>query len=386
MGFDFTQIDWLDSVITPLVVIDDQLAAHYINEAAERIATSEIRTPAVCIVSLFQLEKRGCDIHQLLSRLILNLTIKQTTVINDCFINDGHERCQLTMTKLSEQPSRFALLQISTQNALSGNVFSFFINSPIAIMLTDCNDIIQSINPAFEDLLGYTQSELLGLKPDFLRLGLHEESTLNEIWQVLDKGNQWRGEIHHRKKDGSVVTNILSIIKNENNIGGFHYISFLTDISSHFDEIRKLKKRAYYDYLTTLPNRYLLEQEINVLIKNKTEFYLNFIDLGKFKEINDTHGHETGDKLLFEIGRRLSKLDDIFVCRYGGDEFITISRQESKVDDINQLLTIPFSIKKEEIVIGIHIGTAQYPNDSQEIEELIVMADKNMYQEKNSEK
>ncbi|EKO3902543.1 diguanylate cyclase, partial [Vibrio metschnikovii] len=78
--------------------------------------------------------------------------------------------------------------------------------------------------------------------------------------------------------------------------------------------------------------------------------------------------------------------DDIFVCRYGGDEFITISRQESKVDDINQLLTIPFSIKKEEIVIGIHIGTAQYPNDSQEIEELIVMADKNMYQEKNSEK
>ena len=263
MTFDFTQIDWLDSVITPLVVIDDQLAVHYMNDAAKRMITLDNAVNVDCIVSVFQLEKQGCDIHQLLRRLMLNLIIKKTTVINDCFIHKKSHTCQLTLTKLSEEPSTFALLQISTQDFLSGNVFSFFINSPIAIMLTDQNDIIQSINPAFEDLLGYTQSELLGLKPDFLRLGLHEESTLTEIWQTLDKGNQWKGEVHHRKKDGSIVTNILSIIKNENNIGQFHYISFLSDISSHFHEIRKLKKRAYYDYLTTLPNRYLLEQEIN---------------------------------------------------------------------------------------------------------------------------
>lgn len=305
MGFDFTQIDWLDSVITPLIVIDDQLAIHYLNDAAKRMVTLDNGVHAACIVSMFQLEKQGCDIHQLLRRLMLNLSIKKNTVINDCFIFKNGHTCKLTMTKLSEQPSTFALLQISTQNPLSGDVFSFFINSPIAIMLTDHNDIIQSINPAFEDLLGYTQSELLGLKPDFLRLGLHEESTLTEIWQTLAKDNQWKGEVHHRKKDGSIVTNILSIIKNKNNIGEFHYISFLSDISFHFHEIRKLKKRAYYDYLTTLPNRYLLEQEINVLIANKTSFYLNFIDLGKFKEINDTLGHETGDKLLFEIGCRL---------------------------------------------------------------------------------
>ncbi|MGC9424137.1 hypothetical protein, partial [Vibrio sp.] len=118
MAFDFTQIDWLDSVITPLVVIDEQLDAHYMNDAAKRMVTLDNAVNVDCIVSVFQLEKQGCDIHQLLRRLMLNLSIKKTTVINDCFIHKNGHTCQLTMTKLSEEPSTFALLQISTQDFL----------------------------------------------------------------------------------------------------------------------------------------------------------------------------------------------------------------------------------------------------------------------------
>lgn len=385
MCFDSIQMAWFDAITSPIIVIDHQLCVCYTNRAAQRLVAPLTSTCGQNVVELLQLSKEGCDMSELLARLMVNLDLQQTTEINRCTINNEHLNWRLSFTKVASSPSNLALLQVNDQYLLADNMMSFFENSPIAIMLTDKNDIISSVNPTFESLFGYKKSELLGLKPDFLRSGLHEESQLQKMWKALEQEGKWKGEVHHRKKDGAILTNILSITRNEDTLGEHYYISFLSDISNHFHEIRELKQRAYYDYLTKLPNRFLLEQEINVLTSKNDPFYVNFIDLGKFKEINDQYGHEVGDKILVKIGQRLLSIDDVFICRYGGDEFISISRN-NKVKEIESLLEEPFFIKQKTITIDAHIGTAFYPDDSINIEELLIIADKRMYQEKKEER
>jgi diguanylate cyclase (GGDEF)-like protein/PAS domain S-box-containing protein len=247
-------------------------------------------------------------------------------------------------------------------------------------MITDENDIILSVNHAFEQLLGYHQHELLGLTPTALRSGLHDDDILTTMWQEVNTEGFWEGEIHHRHRNDAIVTSILSIrryFERER----CYYLSFLNDVSAHFREIKRLKKRAYYDYLTKLPNRFLLESEFNHYKSKYNDFYLTFIDLGNFKEINDNFGHEVGDQALVEVSSFLLTLfSDSFVCRYGGDEFIALSiSDESK---IKNTLNKGINICNNTYNIQIHFGTAQYPKNGNCLDSIIKFSDKNMYNHK----
>lgn len=372
----------LASIQVPVVIIDKNLNIVFKNKCFVKIMATE-KVENTDFSRLINIERKGCKLQELMARLMKSLNFNQTTEINQCSIDGRAYNSQILVTKVSNEDVSFLLLQINEQKSNSSESLSFFDISPVAIMITDVNDIIISVNAAFEDMTGYKQSELLGMRPEFLRSGLHEDDTLQKMWLGLKQDGHWKGEVHHRRKDNSIITSILSITCIDKFLERGGYVSFLSDISSHFREIRRLKEHAYHDYLTKLPNRYLLEIDINVLISNKEKFDLCFIDLGGFKYINDTMGHETGDKILIEVGKRLSSLSAIKAFRYGGDEFIAIGKQVEIDKEIKRSLSKKHLIDGRYIKLEAHVGVSSYPADGIEIEALISVADKRMYIDKS---
>ncbi|PZQ97354.1 MAG: hypothetical protein DI541_12135 [Aeromonas media] len=373
----------LAPIQVPIVVIDKSFNVFFKNQCFEKMMVTEISRDNA-LLKIVNIEKKGCKLKELMARLMKSLDFNQTTEINQCSIDGRAYNANILVTKIINEDVSLLLLQINEQKSHPSRLVSFFDISPVAIMITDVNDIIISVNASFEEMIGYKQSELLGMRPDFLRSGLHEDDTLQKMWLGLKHDRHWKGEVHHRRKDNSIITSMLSITCNDNFLVRGGYVSFLSDISSHFREISKLKEHAYHDYLTKLPNRYLLERDINVLISNRERFNLCFIDLGSFKYINDTMGHETGDKVLIEVGKRLSSLRSLKAFRYGGDEFIAIGKQVGMTEVIRNALSECHKINETAIKIETHIGISSYPEDGEDIDNLISMADKRMYVEKKS--
>ncbi|HCH1219321.1 sensor domain-containing diguanylate cyclase [Vibrio parahaemolyticus] len=372
MNIDYS---WFDSITMPLMIVNDKLELCYFNHCAQSLIDKNDKEKD--FIRCLQLEKYNCRVDDVVVRVLKNLKPNQTTELNECSIVGKPFESQLLITKLS---SSLFLIQIDLKQTINTSSLPLFNISPIAIMITDENDIILSVNHAFEQLLGYHQHELLGLTPTALRSGLHDDDILTTMWQKVNSEGFWEGEIHHRHRNDAIVTSILSIrryFERER----CYYLSFLNDVSAHFREIKRLKKRAYYDYLTKLPNRFLLESEFNHYKSKYNDFYLTFIDLGDFKEINDNFGHEVGDQALVEVSSFLLTLfSDSFVCRYGGDEFIALSiSDESK---IKNTLNKGINICNNTYNIQIHFGTAQYPKNGNCLDSIIKFADKNMYDHK----
>ncbi|POB49769.1 sensor domain-containing diguanylate cyclase [Vibrio vulnificus] len=370
-----TDYSWFDSITMPLIIVNDKLELCYLNQCAQSLVDKHERGKD--LIRFLRLEKCDCRVDDVLERLLKNLKLNQTTELNECSIIGKPFESQLLITKLS---SGLFLIQINLKQTISTSSLSLFNISPIAIMITDENDIILSVNHAFEQLLGYHQHELLGLTPNALRSGLHDDDILTTMWQRVNCEGFWEGEIHHRHRNDSIVTSTLSIrryFESER----CYYFSFLNDVSAHFKEIKKLKKFAYFDYLTKLPNRFLLESEFNYYKSKYNSFNLTFIDLGEFKKINDNFGHEVGDKALIEVSQFLLTLFcDSFVCRYGGDEFIILSN----INDFSfeKPLNREIDIYGNTFNIQIHFGTAEYPKDGDCLESMIKIADKIMYDHK----
>lgn len=366
---------WFDSITMPLMIVNDKLKLCYLNHCAQSLVDKHEKGQD--FIRCLGLEKCNCRIDDVVVRLLKNLKLNQTTELNECSIIGQPFESQLLITKVS---SSLFLIQINLKHTISTSSLSLFNISPIAIMITDENDIILSVNHAFEQLLGYHQHELLGLTPTALRSGLHDDEILTSMWQKVNDEGFWEGEIHHRHRNDSIVTSILSIRRYFERERCYH-LSFLNDVSAHFKEIKKLKKRAYYDYLTKLPNRFLLESEFNQYKSKYSDFYLTFIDLGDFKEINDNFGHEVGDQVLREMSNFLRTLFyDSFVCRYGGDEFIILSTTNEF--NFNDLLNNELKIGGNIFNIQMHFGTAQYPKSGDCLESIIKVADTSMYDHK----
>jgi diguanylate cyclase (GGDEF)-like protein/PAS domain S-box-containing protein len=359
----------------PLMLVNNKLELCYLNYYAQSLLDK--RGNEKDFIRCLLLEKHDCRVDDIIVRLLKNLKPNQTTELNECSIRGKPFENQLLITKLSDE---IFLVQINLDQPTKTSSLPLFEISPIAIMLTDENDIILSVNHAFEQLLGYHQNELLGLTPNSLRSGLHDDDILTTMWQKVNSEGFWEGEIHHRHRNDSIVTSTLSI-RRYFECERCYYLSFLNDVSAHFREIKKLKKRAYYDYLTKLPNRFLLENEFNYYKSKYNNFNLTFIDLGEFKEINDNFGHEAGDQALIEVSKFLLTLFcDSFVCRYGGDEFIILSTINGF--NLKKPLNREINIYGNAFNIQIHFGTAEYPKDGDCLESMIKVADKIMYDHK----
>lgn len=287
-----------------------------------------------------------------------------------------------------------------------------FKHSGDGILITDGNDTIIRVNPAFTKLSGYSENEIIGRKPFLLRSGEHNQTFYNQIWKTLQLEGLWQGEVCYRNKTGGLfyVWETISAVADDE--GQFsHYISILSDISIIKKRQQALDDLANYDSLTQLPNRHYFEanltQATEMSKRRNDKVALLFIDLNKFKPINDIYGHRAGDTVLSEIAKRLTKCvrHEDTAARLGGDEFVILMpridrRQLVKAlaERIFRAIEKPITINdKRQVKISASIGISIFPDDlelnreqykhfnlSQE-SEIMELADLAMYKAKSSE-
>jgi diguanylate cyclase (GGDEF)-like protein/PAS domain S-box-containing protein len=270
-----------------------------------------------------------------------------------------------------------------------------FEHSTEGILVTDANNHIISVNKSFTRVTGYQPDEVIGRNPRILASGRQSESFYRELWNDLAQHGSWQGEIWNRRKNGEIYPESLSIICIKDSAGVvINYIAIFSDISERKAAEYRIQQLAHFDPLTGLPNRALfadrLDQSLIYAQRHQAPVALLFLDLDRFKQINDTLGHGTGDLLLQMVSQRLLECirEQDTVSRQGGDEFIAIlpgadiAGAEQVATKILQALIQPYLIEQHELRISASIGIAIYPKHAQDSMTLIKCADVAMYQAK----
>ena len=274
-----------------------------------------------------------------------------------------------------------------------------FANSHEAIAITDAEGTIIAINPAFSVITEYSEAEAIGQNMRILKSNNHDSRFYAGIWSTLSSTGSWQGEIWDRRKNGEVFPTWLSInaVRDENG-DVEQYVSVLTDISRMSHSETKLERLARHDMLTGLPNRIFLADRLKHGIdrcrRNGTKLAILFIDLDRFKIVNDTLGHAAGDALLKMVATRLhNRLRTVdTLARIGGDEFIILLEElndrnsaRTVAEDLINQLELPFQLPTGAWVeIGASIGIASYPEDGDLPDILIEHADAALYNVKRS--
>lgn len=275
---------------------------------------------------------------------------------------------------------------------------SVYQTSSEAIMVTDAENRIIAINPAFTVITGYPEKEVLGRHPDFLKSGRHDDKFYQDMWNAISTTSKWQGEIWDRRKNGEVYPNWLTINTVFNDDGSvMRRIALFSDISQKKQSDELIWRQANFDPLTELPNRRMfydrLDQEIKKSHRACLPLVLLFLDLDHFKEVNDTLGHAKGDMLLKDASQRLLSCvrESDTVARFGGDEFTIIMSELDEPDSadrvaqaILQKLSEPFRLDDDLAYVSASIGVTLYPSDATEIESLLKNADQAMYAAKNA--
>ncbi|TDQ41265.1 PAS domain S-box-containing protein/diguanylate cyclase (GGDEF)-like protein [Tepidicella xavieri] len=271
-----------------------------------------------------------------------------------------------------------------------------FESSREAIVIADHANRIIAVNEAFTRLTGYTPAEVLGRNPRMLSAGMTPSEVYQAMWRDLGAHGCWQGEIWDRRKDGSIYPKWLSINTVRGPTGRIsHYVAIFSDISERKEAEEKIYHLAHHDSLTGLANRMSLSLELNVAVRqaahNRQRLALMFIDLDRFKEINDVHGHDVGDRLLVAIAARLREAvrHGDTVARLGGDEFVILLRQvhgrdsaQQVAEKVRQALEQPCDIDGLTLRTTASIGLALYPQDGESAEQLMKSADTAMYHAK----
>lgn len=265
-------------------------------------------------------------------------------------------------------------------------------------MISDSDNHIININSAFSQITGYALDEVVGKNPSILGSGRHDKAFYREMWHSLNKIGYWQGEVWNRRKDGELYAEWLTVNALFNKDGTIaKHIAFFSDITEKKRSDELIWNHANFDSLTGLPNRRLfrdrLTQEIKKAERAKLSTALMFIDLDRFKEINDKLGHDMGDALLVETARRISECvrESDTVARLGGDEFTVIlsriidkSHVDKVVGNIVQKLSEPYSLLGTAIESSASIGITLCPEDGSELEQLLKNADQAMYVAKSN--
>ncbi|MEW6646872.1 MAG: PAS domain S-box protein [Pseudomonadota bacterium] len=301
-----------------------------------------------------------------------------------------------------EQPLFIAALRDLTERRateenmrLAAKVFD---NSVEGILVTDAGGHILRVNHAFTAITGYAEEEILGKTPAVLKSGRHGEDFYQTMWARLRAEGKWQGEIWNRRKNGEVYPEWLSINLLPDASGqASHYVAIFSDITEKKEAEQRIYHLAYYDPLTELPNRTMfhgrLLQAMAEAKRSRRMVALLYIDLDRFKNINDTLGHFIGDELLKEAARRLegSVRECDTVARLGGDEFVimlTDLTHETEIAHIAQkVLTAmggPFQLLGHEVFVTTSAGISVYPQDAQSLDDMIKYADTAMYHAKEA--
>lgn len=267
-----------------------------------------------------------------------------------------------------------------------------------AILISDKNNRITAVNPAFTRLTGYDSSDVVGRDPKLLASGRSDPNFSRQMWTALEQDGLWEGEIWDRRKDGSIFPKWLSITVTRNQAGEIeNYVACFMDISEQKEAADRLLHLAYHDPLTHLPNRLAFESQIEMAIRScerdSRQVAVMLIDIDRFKTVNDTLGHHVGDDLLKSVASRLRdavRASDI-VARLGGDEFVVV------LPDIeNALVAASVAGKVQRALGGSHavgchvlfatpsMGISIFPSDGRDSDTLLKNADVAMYHAKSA--
>ncbi len=265
-----------------------------------------------------------------------------------------------------------------------------------AVVLTDLAGTIVRVNTAFCIASGYSEKELIGQNPRILKSGRHDASFYREMWRSISERGYWSGEIWDRKKNGETRPKWLTINKIVDERGlHCNYVGISADITEVKASEARMRHLAYYDPLTGLPNRLMFRDRLEMALARCSRFghrlAVIFIDLDRFKYVNDSLGHAAGDKLLVEVSRRISRRvrESDAVCRLGGDEFTLILERLRSSEDAAKLadsviadISSAIIIDGKTVFVGASMGIAIFPFDDTTSDGLIRKADAAMYRAK----
>jgi diguanylate cyclase (GGDEF)-like protein/PAS domain S-box-containing protein len=280
------------------------------------------------------------------------------------------------------------------QIALSANVFAV---SNDGIIIVDANNVIVEVNPAFTVLTGYSREEAVGKDPRLLSSGKQTHEFYADMWKTLIELGHWEGELWSRRKDGVAFLEKLFIYT----LKDVHHqvvnrIGIFSDITQTKADQETVAHQAQHDFLTNLPNRMLFrdrfKQQLARARRHKNKFAVMYIDLDRFKPVNDTLGHLMGDQLLVAVAGRLKlqvrEIDT--VSRFGGDEFAILVSEVSARSDVTKLadkilttLSMPYTLDGHTVHVTGSMGIAVFPDDGIDMETLISKADAAMYKAKH---
>ncbi|MBK5965406.1 hypothetical protein CCR95_15240 [Thiocystis minor] len=276
-------------------------------------------------------------------------------------------------------------------------------NAQEGILITDANQVILRVNQAFIKTTGFASEEAIGQTPRLLKSGRHGRDFYATMWSSIDATGSWKGEIWNRRKNGEVYPEWLGITALKGDDGQVtHYVATLHDITERKAAEDAIQHLAFYDALTALPNRRLLLDRLEhaMIVSERTQHVgaLLFLDLDRFKELNDTYGHATGDLLLQDVARRLqgSVRDVDTVARLGGDEFVVMLEDLGEdADDVRNVaaeigakilaaLGEPYQLAEHRHLSTPSIGVILFQGRLASVDELLSRADLAMYRAKQS--
>ncbi len=272
-----------------------------------------------------------------------------------------------------------------------------------AIMITDAHANIVRVNQAFQEITGYSAEEVIGKNPRILSSGRQDKNFYQAMWQhLLDRGS-WTGEIWDKRKSGQIYPKWLTITAVKNELRHTtEYVAIFSDITARKEAEAEIYSLAYYDMLTKLPNRrFLLDRAHQAqAISARSHLYgaLLFLDMDRFKTLNDTLGHDVGDLFLVEVAKRIQAnvRESDTIARIGGDEFVVLIEEIAETaedtsqrvaliaEKIRSALSAPYFINDQEHHSSPSIGVSLYFGNNEKVEALLKHADLAMYQAKEA--
>jgi diguanylate cyclase (GGDEF)-like protein/PAS domain S-box-containing protein len=276
---------------------------------------------------------------------------------------------------------------------------SVFTNAQESIIITSADGSILDVNDKFTLITGYSREEVIGRNPRIFQSGLHTRDFYEAMWGSLRETGQWSGEVWNRTKRGTVFPQMLTISAVRDSTGVVqHYVALAFDVSALKEREERLEHLALYDPLTGLPNRVFLADKLQQAMARSRRRTRNlavaYLDLDSFKTVNDTHGHEVGDRLLKVVAKRMKRVmrDGDTLARLGGDEFVAVfldlenaASSRPVIDRLLESVAQPIRIGDLVLHISSSIGVTFYSHtDEVDADQLLRQADHAMYESKLS--
>lgn len=389
----------IDAVGAAIVVIDSALNIEVVNKQSQSLFVSGSDD----VVGQYLCSCLGQEDNAISKDIFKKIQAGDSTIRqNNIFLNNKYYDLMATPLRDSDGELVKTILMFvdNTERILTEDKLQLaavvFESTAEGVVVTDENTVIVAVNDALLNITGYEKHELIGKVPSIFKSGIHDNDFYEDMWRVLNTTGHWKGEIMDRRKDGQLfpARQTISVVKRSNGSIS-NYVSIMSDVTVQKESQDKLDFLAHHDPLTSLPNRVLFQQRLTHAMgkarRNTTELAVIFVDLDRFKNINDTLGHAIGDKLLVKVAKRLTekKRKTDTVARLGGDEFVFLLEDVTHAKGLAHFseklidkFTAPFLVDGYDLHLTLSIGICIFPGDGEDVDSLIKNADAAMYRAK----